>query len=75
MKEDAEYKRKVLETGEIALDFVESELHKQIKKGSAGAAIFYLKTKGKKRGYIETTEVLTHETAKPPTWFNDEESA
>lgn len=41
----------------IALDFVESQLHKQIKDGVPSSTIFYLKTKGKKRGYIEKQEV------------------
>jgi len=40
----------------IALDFAESQLHKQIKEGNSTSTIFYLKTKGKKRGYIERQE-------------------
>ena len=40
----------------IALDFVESQLHKQIKEGTPSSTIFYLKTKGKKRGYVEKVE-------------------
>ena len=43
--------------GDIALDFAESQLHKQIAKQSTAATIFYLKTKGKKRGYIERQEI------------------
>ncbi len=41
----------------IALDFVESQLHKQIKDGVPSSTIFYLKTKGKKRGYVERKEI------------------
>jgi hypothetical protein len=37
----------------IALDFAESQLHKQIKGGNPTSTIFFLKTKGKKRGYFE----------------------
>ena len=41
----------------IALDFAESQLYKQIKEGSTTATIFYLKTKGKHRGYIERQQI------------------
>lgn len=57
MKEDADYKAAVESIADIALDFAESKLHKSIENGSDTAVIFYLKTKGKKRGYIERTEV------------------
>lgn len=48
----------------IALDFAESQLHKQIRDGNVAATIFYLKTKGKKRGYIERSEVQNDGTMK-----------
>jgi hypothetical protein len=57
MQEDAEYKAAVDGLSDVALDFAESQLHKQIKDGSSTATIFFLKTKGKKRGYIERQEV------------------
>lgn len=56
MNEDPEYKKAVLDIGERVLDFAESELFKQIREGSTTATIFLLKTKGKKRGYIERQE-------------------
>jgi hypothetical protein len=55
-KTDSLFKASVEDINEIALDFAESELQKQIKNGSTAATIFYLKTKGKKRGYIERIE-------------------
>lgn len=55
-KKDLEYKKSVDDIADIALDFAESKLHKQIDDGDTTATIFYLKTKGKKRGYIERTE-------------------
>ncbi|HYH14833.1 MAG TPA: helix-turn-helix domain-containing protein [Flavisolibacter sp.] len=54
---DTQFKEAVNEIQEYALDVAESELHKLIKKGEITAIIFYLKTKGKKRGYIEKNEV------------------
>ena len=54
--EDDKYKAAVDDTQDIALDFAESKLHKNIEKEDTTAIIFYLKTKGKKRGYVERTE-------------------
>ena len=57
MQEDAEYRAAVEGLSDVALDFAESQLHKQIKDGNSTATIFFLKTKGKKRGYIERQEI------------------
>tara|TARA_R110001592_G_scaffold61408_3_gene187162 strand:- start:62 stop:436 length:375 start_codon:yes stop_codon:yes gene_type:complete len=54
---DSKFRADVDELQNYTLDFAESQLHKQIKKGNTTATIFYLKTKGKKRGYIERREV------------------
>jgi hypothetical protein len=54
---DIKYRKSVEDVGEIALDFVETMLHKQIKDKDTAATIFYLKTKGKRRGYVERTEI------------------
>lgn len=54
---DEEYKKAVEDVADIALDFAESMLHKQIQDKDTTATIFYLKTKGKRRGYIERSEV------------------
>lgn len=56
VKDDPAFANDVRDISDIALDFAESQLHKQIKDGSTAATIFYLKTKGKNRGYIERTE-------------------
>jgi hypothetical protein len=57
MRQDENYKKSVEDIADIALDFAESQLHKQIQGGEVSSTIFYLKTKGKKRGYVERTEV------------------
>lgn len=57
LTEDPEYKEAVESIADIALDFAESQLHKQIKEGEVSSTIFYLKTKGKKRGYVERQEI------------------
>lgn len=54
---DPEFKKQVDDIQNIALDFAESQLHKQIRDGNTSATIFYLKTKGKNRGYVERQEV------------------
>ncbi len=57
INEDDVFAKAVQEIENVALDFAESQLHKQIADNSTAATIFYLKTKGKKRGYIERKEV------------------
>tara|TARA_R100000152_G_C6782027_1_gene218036 strand:+ start:1569 stop:1922 length:354 start_codon:yes stop_codon:yes gene_type:complete len=57
IKEDKDFEKKVKDIENIALDFAESQLHNQIEKGNTSATIFYLKTKGKKRGYVEKSEL------------------
>ena len=60
MENDPEYNKAVKDIENVALDFAESQLHQQIKGGNPTSTIFYLKTKGKKRGYIERQEI-SHE--------------
>lgn len=44
------------EVDESLIDFSESKLLEQINAGNLTAIIFHLKTKGKKRGYVESME-------------------
>lgn len=53
MEEDEEFRMKIKEEEEALLDLAESKLMKLIKDENLIAILFYLKTKGKKRGYIE----------------------
>jgi len=55
----AEYpsvKQASLDARERMLDFAEGKLYSKIKAGDNTAIIFYLKTQGKARGYIERQE-------------------
>ena len=64
LKSDEDYKAEVESIEDIAIDFAESQLHKQIKDGNPTSTIFYLKTKAKKRGYIERSEIHQETTYK-----------
>lgn len=69
-KEDPVYKEACDEMPEIVLDNVEHELHKQIRSKVPSSTIFYLKTKGKKRGYIEATETINYTPDSAPSWLD-----
>lgn len=45
------------ECEETAVDFVETKLYNLINNGAEASTIFYLKTKGRKRGYVEKQEI------------------
>lgn len=55
-RESQELDSMLNDVDESLLDFSESKLLEQIQDGNLTAIIFHLKTKGKKRGYIETVE-------------------
>ena len=57
LKDDKEFYNNVKEIENVALDFAESQLHQQISSNSTAATIFFLKTKGKARGYTEKSEL------------------
>ena len=56
MKDDPDFKADVEEVQNVAIDFAESQLYSLISEKNPTAVIFYLKTKGKHRGYIERVE-------------------
>lgn len=53
LESDPEFKKAVESINDVALDFAENSLISQIQGKVPVSTIFYLKTKGKKRGYIE----------------------
>jgi|SRR6185503_5937202 len=61
--EDPAFAEGVIEVKEMAVDFAEGCLFKQMRNGSTAAAIFYLKTQGRHRGYIER---IRHELPDAP---------
>lgn len=86
LKEDKDFSDKVEEITEVAIDFVEGKLFEKITgiKVQAGenvyenppsdtAIIFYLKTKGKKRGYVEKTEQSITVNVEQPLFGDDDD--
>ena len=57
LKTNKTYRKACKDIENVALDFAESCLHKQIAKGNPLSTIFYLKCKAKKRGYIEQSTI------------------
>lgn len=65
MKEDQDYMNQVNDLSEVALDFAESSLHRQIQSGNTPATIFFLKCKGRGRGYIEKHDIDFNKVSGP----------
>ena len=62
LKEDEEYRSGVADLDNVALDFAESKLHEGIMEGNVASVIFFLKCKGKVRGYVERQEIKLDKT-------------
>lgn len=62
MNNDDKFREQVEEIQEAAIDYVESQLFKNIREGNITGQIFYLKTKGKHRGYVEKTQIQSETT-------------
>lgn len=56
MLKDPAYAKAVNDIADEAIDYVESKMYESIEAGSDTMTIFFLKTKGKSRGYVEKTE-------------------
>lgn len=56
-KKNEKFAEGVEEIKEGVIDFAESMLLQKIKEGDTTSIIFFLKTKGRHRGYVETKEL------------------
>ncbi len=56
-REDKELNQMLTEVEESLLDYVETELKKQVFNGNLQAMIFFLKSKAKERGFVEGHEI------------------
>ena len=72
LKEDEEYKQAVEDISEHVIDFAESALYRLIKEKNPQATLFFLKTRGKNRGYVERQEIELTEK-KPLSWIHKDE--
>lgn len=60
LREDEEFKRDVESVNDIQIDFVENKLMQKIKEGSDAAIIFFMKHKGRGRGYSDSLDITTN---------------
>jgi hypothetical protein len=56
---DEEFKKAVDEIYDIQIDFVENQLFRKIQDGSERSILFYMKYKGRKRGYTDSLDITT----------------
>jgi hypothetical protein len=73
MKRDPQFAAAVKELDDYLLDFTESKLMEKIQSGNLTAMIFYLKCKGKKRGWVERQEVTGAEGVPLVSGVSEEE--
>ena len=57
IKQDTDFAQECKDIEERNLDLAEMKLLNAIREGKTAELLFYLKTKGKKRGYVERQEI------------------
>jgi len=70
LKENIEMKAVLKECEELELDFATSTLHRMIRKEVPSAVIYYLKTKGRKRGFGPEDDKGDGSKERGPITFN-----
>lgn len=58
LDKDPKYAAACAEIDEVAIDFVESKMHQRIGQGDSYLIGLYMKTKGRRRDYIERSELV-----------------
>lgn len=56
-KSDPAFKAEVDDINEITLDFVEDKLFQNIKEGDKASIMFYMKYRGRNRGYTDSSDI------------------
>lgn len=56
---DEDFRKAVDDIQEITLDFAENQLLKKIREGSERSILFYMKYRGRKRGYNDTMDITS----------------
>ena len=74
MEKDKNFKKKVEDAQEDMVDFAEDCLMRRIHEGDTTATIFFLKTKGKHRGYVERVENAVSVQVEQPLFGDYDES-
>lgn len=75
LKVDPEFKELVEDIYENQGDFVENSLFKKIKDGDTSAILFYMKYKGRKRGYTDTIDVNIKDFKTKFPGINDDDTS
>ena len=57
--DDLEFKKAVDDIQNIQLDFVENQMFRKIKEGSERSILFYMRYRGRKRGYTDNIDLTS----------------
>lgn len=71
---DAKFHQAVDDLENVRLDFAEDALNLKMQQGDTTAIIFFLKTKGKHRGYVERVENAVSVQVEQPLFGDYDES-
>jgi len=74
LKSSPEYKEAFHHIEESLIDLAETKLKQHINEGNLKAITFYLRSKGKERGYGESKQIEITGERKKLSWFTDEDA-